>query len=135
MVDFDEKYLINLAKEVREEQIIADKSVAEFKGRLKDFLNSPSAYKMLSEKRYKDLEESVVRLRKETIAESHHDKLMRSGYLDGITNRAILFKIYGMLSNLILDLQKKGIIEELFIMKTGEYSDSIPKEIYKKLDK
>ena len=63
------------------------------------------------EGRFADLETEVVRLRKKTFSPENHDSFhLFSGYVDTLINRKLLFKIYGRLSRLGLELYENGLI-------------------------
>jgi hypothetical protein len=71
--------------------------VNEFIHKMRDYLNSQEAMDLIMQNKYATVESEVVMLRKKIIPRDIEAALTLTGYLDGIINRELLFRIYGMM--------------------------------------
>ena len=75
--------------------------IVKFRERMEDYLKSEEIRRLFSENRYKDVEDRIIRLRKEIMDENRFtQKVLLSGYLDVLINRHLLIKILGILYNI-----------------------------------
>ena len=88
----------NNEKEAAEEFF---KLVVEFRHKLKDYLNSDKVQRLLSERKYQNIEDGIIKLRKDVFGKNEVAQVtLLEGYIDAITNRYLLIRILGMLYNI-----------------------------------
>ncbi|RLF47871.1 MAG: hypothetical protein DRN29_01465 [Thermoplasmata archaeon] len=75
--------------------------IIKFREQMENFLNSQEANQLFSEGRYKDVEDGLLKLRKEILDDNKiTQKVLLTGYLDTLINRHLLIKILGILHNI-----------------------------------
>ena len=75
--------------------------IVKFREKLEDYLNSKEIRQLFSENRYRDVEDGIIKLRKEILDENRYtQKVLLTGYLDALINRHLLVKMLGMLYNI-----------------------------------
>ena len=88
----------NNEKEAAEEFF---KLVVEFRHKLKDYLNSDKVQRLLSERKYQNIEDGIIKLRKDVFGKNEVAQVtLLEGYIDAITNRYLLIRILGILYNI-----------------------------------
>lgn len=91
------------------------KLVVEFRHKLKDYLNSDKVQRLLSERKYQNVEDGIIKLRKDVFGKNKVAQVtLLEGYIDTIANRYLLIRILGMLHSILdyLDIMAMNRTED-----------------------